>query len=130
MSDWALVGEYCAKCKSTVDCQKIEGGALWTHWLLYSIPPTVTSLPEELPATATLDNGAAYSINDYGNALYSGPCPEPTVNVPPLGCQGTGSGCSNKETIPAKQRVVGSIPITRSKALDTGLPGMSLFAWD
>lgn len=83
---------------------EIEGGAMWTHWILYSIPPTITSLPEQLPGTATLDNGATYGINDYGNAFYSGPCPEPTTYVPPQGCQGTGSGCSNKDTIPAKLR--------------------------
>ena len=77
---------------------------LWTHWILYSIPPTVTSLPEELPATATLENGAAYGTNDYGNTLYSGPCPEPTVHIQLENCGGTGSGCANSETIPAKLR--------------------------
>ncbi len=77
---------------------------LWTHWILYSIPPTVTSLSEELPATETLENGAAYGTNDYGNAFYSVPCPEPTVHIQLANCGGTGSGCANSETIPAKLR--------------------------
>lgn len=77
---------------------------LWTHWILYSIPPTVTSLSEALPATETLDSGAKHGINDYGNALYSGPCPEPTIMIPVQGCFGSGSGCGNAETIPAKVR--------------------------
>ncbi len=81
-----------------------EEGVLWTHWVLYSLPPTVTELPEALPATETLENGAKHGVNDYGNAFYSGPCPEPTTYVAVQGCRGTGSGCGNAQTIPAKVR--------------------------
>ena len=87
------------------ESDEIEGGALWTHWVLYSIPPTVTELPEGVAASETLDNGAKHGINDYGNAQYSGPCPDPTTYVAVQGCRGTGSGCGNEQTIPAKVRV-------------------------
>ncbi len=87
------------------ESDEIEGGTtLWTHWVLYSIPPTVTELPEALPTSETLENGAKHGANDFGNAHYSGPCPEPTLYVAVEGCRGTGSGCVNKETFPAQKR--------------------------
>ena len=86
------------------ESDEIEGGALWTHWILYSIPPTVTELPEGLPASETLENGANHGTNDYANVHYSGPCPEPTLYVQVEGCRGTGSGCVNKQTVPAQKR--------------------------
>lgn len=39
---------------------------LWTHWLLWNIPPTVTQL--------TTGVGVA-GVNSWGNAFYQGPCP-------------------------------------------------------
>lgn len=39
---------------------------LWTHWLLWNLPPTVTQL--------TTNMGVA-GINSWGNAFYQGPCP-------------------------------------------------------
>jgi Raf kinase inhibitor-like YbhB/YbcL family protein len=47
----------------------------WVHWVMYDIPPDVTSLPEEVPASRTLDNGAAQGKNDFRRFGYGGPCP-------------------------------------------------------
>jgi Raf kinase inhibitor-like YbhB/YbcL family protein len=44
----------------------------WVHWVLFDLPPSVTSLPEgihELPA------GAKSGLNDWKRAGWGGPCP-------------------------------------------------------
>lgn len=82
-----------------------EGGGMWTHWILYSIPPHVTSLEEELPQIETLDIGAKHGLNDYQTSFYSGPCPQPTIFVPrQCGGDGTGSGCGTDNISSAKVR--------------------------
>lgn len=47
----------------------------WVHWVLYGLPPTVTELPEKVPATDSLANGAKQGINDFQRPGYGGPCP-------------------------------------------------------
>jgi Raf kinase inhibitor-like YbhB/YbcL family protein len=45
------------------------------HWLIFNLPPDVTSLPEDVPKTETLANGARQGRNDFGKIGYSAPCP-------------------------------------------------------
>jgi len=47
----------------------------WVHWVMYNIPPTVTSLPESVPAREKLDNGALQGLTDFKRIGYGGPCP-------------------------------------------------------
>jgi len=47
----------------------------WTHWLIWNIPPGAHQLPEGVPKTETLDNGAAQGRNDFRRIGYGGPCP-------------------------------------------------------
>lgn len=47
------------------------------HWVLYNLPPTVSTLPEGLPKTETLQNGAIQGLNSFGKTGYDGPCPPP-----------------------------------------------------
>src|SRR2546429_4183939 len=47
----------------------------WVHWVLYGLPPTETELPEKVPTTETLANGAKQGINDFKRIGYGGPCP-------------------------------------------------------
>ena len=49
----------------------------WTHWVIWSIPPQATGLPEGVPKTETLENGARQGKNDFGRVGYGGPCPPP-----------------------------------------------------
>ena len=49
----------------------------WVHWVLYSLPITVSNLPENLPASETLSSGARQGINDFRHLGYGGPCPPP-----------------------------------------------------
>ncbi len=44
----------------------------WDHWVLYNIPPTTTSLEENL---TTLPVGASQGKNSWNNTSYGGPCP-------------------------------------------------------
>ena len=43
----------------------------YVHWVLYDIPPTVTTLPEG----GTLPAGTREGRNDWGRTGYGGPCP-------------------------------------------------------
>ncbi len=43
-------------------------GGTFTHWLVYRIPPGITSL-------AAVPPGAAEGVNDFGRRGYGGPCP-------------------------------------------------------
>ena len=56
---------------------ELDGLGLWTHWVVYSIPPDVTELAAAQPVDVPFDNGAIQGTNDYGVAGYSGPCPTP-----------------------------------------------------
>jgi Raf kinase inhibitor-like YbhB/YbcL family protein len=46
----------------------------WVHWVLYNIPPTSTSLPEQI-AAKNLPKGTLEGINDWKRTGYGGPCP-------------------------------------------------------
>jgi Raf kinase inhibitor-like YbhB/YbcL family protein len=43
-------------------------GGTFTHWLVYQLPPSMTSL-------AAVPAGAAEGVNDFGRRGYGGPCP-------------------------------------------------------
>ncbi len=44
---------------------------VWTHWIVFNIPPTIT----ELGAGSPLPEGAANGKNSWGGLGYRGPCP-------------------------------------------------------
>ena len=61
---------------------EMGGEGMWTHWVIYSIPPAVTSIDaDQSTSTDILPFGAKLGRNDYGNSYYRGPCPTPTVLV-------------------------------------------------
>jgi Raf kinase inhibitor-like YbhB/YbcL family protein len=47
----------------------------FVHWVLYDLPAGTSELPEDVPADATLDNGAKQGKSDFGRTGYGGPCP-------------------------------------------------------
>lgn len=47
----------------------------WVHWVIYDIPANVSELPEAVPTTETLANGARQGVNDFKRIGYGGPCP-------------------------------------------------------
>lgn len=58
---------------------ELGGQGLWTHWVLHSIPPSVTELAVGEASVEVLGNGARHGMNDYDESKYSGPCPNPTI---------------------------------------------------
>jgi len=47
----------------------------WTHWVMFNIPATATSLPENIPPMKTLEDGSIQGANDFRKIGYAGPCP-------------------------------------------------------
>ncbi len=47
---------------------------VWVHWVLYNLPPGVTSLPAGATGK-TLPRGALEGLNDWKKTGYRGPCP-------------------------------------------------------
>ncbi|HEV3271253.1 MAG TPA: YbhB/YbcL family Raf kinase inhibitor-like protein [Candidatus Methylacidiphilales bacterium] len=43
---------------------------LWTHWLVWNLPPNTTGIPE-----GKLPEGASEGKNSFGNVRYDGPAP-------------------------------------------------------
>jgi Raf kinase inhibitor-like YbhB/YbcL family protein len=52
-------------------------GRTWVHWVLFDLPEDARSLPENLPKTNELANGARQGRNDFPRIGYGGPCPPP-----------------------------------------------------
>lgn len=50
---------------------------VFTHWVLFNLPPDLSSLDEGQATGEKLDNGAIHGINDFGRTGYGGPCPPP-----------------------------------------------------
>jgi hypothetical protein len=47
---------------------------LFTHWILYNIPKSVTMIPKGVPKKPVLIDGSRHGTNSYGRMEYSGPC--------------------------------------------------------
>jgi Raf kinase inhibitor-like YbhB/YbcL family protein len=47
----------------------------WVHWVIYSLPPTLTELQEKVPSTSKFPDGTLQGKNDFGRTGYGGPCP-------------------------------------------------------
>lgn len=48
---------------------------LFTHWVIYDIPASISHLPAGIPAQESLPNGIRQGINSFGKLGYGGPCP-------------------------------------------------------
>jgi Raf kinase inhibitor-like YbhB/YbcL family protein len=46
----------------------------WVHWVIYNVPPTVSSLPEGVEEK-DLPKGTLPGLNDWKRTGYGGPCP-------------------------------------------------------
>ncbi len=56
-------------------------GRTWVHWVIYGIPTDTAGLPEGVPTTESLSDGARNGKNDFGKIGYGGPCPPPGHGV-------------------------------------------------
>ncbi|KSW12765.1 hypothetical protein CF15_06540 [Pyrodictium occultum] len=50
-------------------------GGVFIHWLLYSIPPATTYIPEAVPKTPVVQGLGVQGRNSFGRIGYNGPCP-------------------------------------------------------
>ncbi len=50
-------------------------GGVWTHWIIYNLPASTTSLTEGYPLGATQEGGVKQALSDFGVAGYGGMCP-------------------------------------------------------
>lgn len=50
-------------------------GGVFTHWLIFNIPGDAMGLPENVPRSESLDDGAIQGKNHFGKTGYNGPCP-------------------------------------------------------
>jgi Raf kinase inhibitor-like YbhB/YbcL family protein len=50
-------------------------GGVFTHWVLYDLPPDVRTLPAGLRAGDRFAEAGAEGKNDFGQLGYGGPCP-------------------------------------------------------
>ena len=49
----------------------------FTHWVLYDLPASATSLPEGVPKQPEISGGGKQGRNDFGKTGFGGPCPPP-----------------------------------------------------
>ena len=49
----------------------------WVHWVIYDLPGVSKGVPEGIPSSATLGDGARQGKNSWGNTGYGGPSPPP-----------------------------------------------------
>jgi len=47
----------------------------WNHWVMWSLPPALRSVPEGVPKTERLADGSQQGRNDFHKTGYNGPCP-------------------------------------------------------
>jgi hypothetical protein len=50
-------------------------GGVWSHWVIFNLPPEITELPERVMTREILENGALQGSNGWGTIGYRGPCP-------------------------------------------------------
>ena len=50
-------------------------GKTWVHWVVFDLPTSRTSLPENVPPLETIAGGGNQGTNDFKKVGYGGPCP-------------------------------------------------------
>ena len=50
---------------------------IWTHWVLFDLPPQATGLQEGVAKVDELSSGGRQGRNDFRKIGYGGPCPPP-----------------------------------------------------
>jgi len=48
---------------------------VFTHWVIFNIPPSQNGLKEGIETKPTLQNGSIQGKTDFGRIGYGGPCP-------------------------------------------------------
>lgn len=48
---------------------------VWVHWVMWNVPRSAHSLPENVDKREQLDDGSRQGTNSFGKVGYNGPCP-------------------------------------------------------
>lgn len=48
---------------------------IFTHWIIFDVPPAANGFPENETRSGTLPDGSKQGKNSFGNIGYNGPCP-------------------------------------------------------
>jgi len=72
--DWSEVPTGTASFALILDDPDAPVG-VFTHWVIFNLPPDTRGLPEALPKDGTLASGALQGKNGGGSTRYIGPCP-------------------------------------------------------
>ena len=71
---WAGVSPDSKSQAMIVDDPDAPGG-VFTHWVIFNLPPQIQQLDEGIPGREKLANGALQGKNSAGRTGYMGPCP-------------------------------------------------------
>ena len=74
--DWIGIPEEAKSLALIVDDPDAPGG-VFTHWVIFNIPPDSSGLSEAFPSTPGLPDGTLQGGNDFGRTGYGSPCPPP-----------------------------------------------------
>ena len=74
--EWSGAAAKTATFALIMDDPDAPGGT-WVHWVLWNLPASAHSLPEGVPKSEQLENGARHGRNDFRKIGYNGPCPPP-----------------------------------------------------
>lgn len=74
--DWNGVPEETKSLALIMDDPDAPGG-VFTHWVIFNLPPDSQGLLEAVPSTPQLPGGALQGRNDFSKIGYGGPCPPP-----------------------------------------------------
>jgi hypothetical protein len=69
---WSGVPAATKRLVLVVDDPDAPGG-LFTHWIVFNLPPSTSTLPEVVKPAA--NQGISQGTNDFGKPGYGGPCP-------------------------------------------------------
>ena len=58
-------------------CHDPDAPSDFIHWVIYSIPATVHTLPMAMDRSQTLVDGTRQGVNDFDRIGYDGACPPP-----------------------------------------------------
>ena len=73
---WEDVPQGAKSLALIVDDPDAPGG-VFTHWLVYNIPPDKIGLPEGVDTVSQLEDGSRQGSTSYGQTGYRGPHPPP-----------------------------------------------------
>lgn len=76
--EWSDVPDGTRELVLIADDPDAETGVV-THWVAYGIPPDMSSMPEQLPRDAIVENdqvSVVQGLNEFDEVGYSGPTPD------------------------------------------------------